>query len=209
MTPTFTADLFGTAGEDWTRHVVPVLAGVPDIRWLEVGSHEGRSSLWTLDHILTGKGSSITCVDVWAPRWLTPTGHEERFDANTKDRSNVVKMKGMSHAILPTLPKRSFHGAYIDGSHTERDAYLDACLVWPLLRPGAFLIFDDYEGNLPPSKPQQFGVRQAVDRFVAEHRDDLKILHKDWQVILRLKEAETCVCTTCIDTRALVSKGSV
>ena len=186
VTPTFTAELFTNNHIDtWNKHVVPLLEGVPRARWIEIGSYEGRSALWTLDHVLTGEDTTLVCVDVWEPLWTTPNVTESRFDENLKGRRNVVKFKGASRQVLPHLTKGSYHGAYIDGSHTEEDAYQDACQVLPLLHPGAVLIFDDYEGDLPPGKPQQFGVRQAVDRFLKEH-PELVVVHRGWQIILRL-----------------------
>jgi predicted O-methyltransferase YrrM len=219
MTSTFTADLFTDHIDNWNKHVVPHLQGVPNVRWLEVGSYEGRSALWTLDHILTGENSTLVCVDSWGPLWLTPSTTEARFDENLADRRNVVKIKGASRDVLSTLPKCSFHGAYVDGSHAEDDAYQDACQVLPLLRPGALLVFDDYEGDLPPGKPQQFGVRQAVDRFLGEHRAEFRVLHRGWQAILQRRgekvssAPEECacgemeICSACLGTRARPCPG--
>ena len=40
-----------------------------DVKFLEVGSWEGRSTCWMLDNILTSKDSSITCIDSWQGGW--------------------------------------------------------------------------------------------------------------------------------------------
>ena len=77
---TFTSDWFTSSIPPWRRHVVPVLAGRENVRWLEVGTHEGRSALWTLDNVLTGRGSSITCVDKWEGLWMQKCAEERRFD---------------------------------------------------------------------------------------------------------------------------------
>ena len=193
----FTSDWVTSNAPAWERHVVPALAGRARARWLEIGSYEGRSALWTLDHVLTGAGSTITCVDPWDSVWLRRGQVEERFDENTRSREGVVKHKGRSEDVLPTLPARSYDGVYVDGSHTLEDAYRDARLSLPLLLPGAFVIFDDYEGDVPdpwrgsqaasrPPRPREYGVHEAADRFVAELGERITVLHAEWQLIARL-----------------------
>ena len=46
----------------------------------------------------------------------------------------------------------------MDGSHHARDVLQDAVLAWGLLRPGGYMIFDDYEwvSNVTPDKPHTF-----------------------------------------------------
>ena len=188
--PRFTKDLFDHAIPSWTKHVVPGLKAIENARWLEVGSFEGRSALWTLDHVLTGKGASITCVDAWETPWSRWVGGlgpgEQLFDLNVNGRSNVVKIKGRSSLMLPGLPASSYHGAYIDADHWEAAVYRDAQMVWPLLRDGALLIFDDYgEGDIPLGGGPCPEVKPAVDRFWKEYNENLVLLHKQWQVIFK------------------------
>lgn len=191
---TFTSDWFTSSIPPWRRHVVPVLAGRENVRWLEVGSYEGRSALWTLDNVLTGRGSSITCVDKWEGLWMQKCAEELRFDENLLGRENVIKRVGRSEVVLPTLPRRHFHGAYIDGSHKDEDVYRDAWQVHSLLLPGALMVFDDYEAEPPRSwadgivvyGPRQFEVFGAVNRFLKELGDGVRVLHADWQLIAKL-----------------------
>jgi predicted O-methyltransferase YrrM len=190
---TFTSDWVTPFIPSWEKHVVPVLAHRPGVRWLEVGSFEGRSALWTLDNILQGRGSEITCVDHWAQGpWLQQSAIETRFDENVLGRTNLRKLKGRSDVVLPRLPALHFDGVYVDGSHEEDDVYRDARLCLPLLKPGAFMIFDDYEFEgepswvAEPSPPRQFGVNAAVTRLLRELGDDVVVLHRDWQLIARI-----------------------
>lgn len=55
----------------------------------------------------------------------------------------------------------------------------DAKLVYPLLKKGGVLIFDDYDNA-------QFGVRRAVDEFL-ENADGFEVLREpgDYQFALR------------------------
>ena len=59
---TFTSDWVTQFVPSWQKHVIPALAGRENVHWLEVGSFEGRSALWTLENVFTGSGSTITCV---------------------------------------------------------------------------------------------------------------------------------------------------
>ena len=47
---------------------------------------------------------------------------------------------------------------YVDGSHHARDVLQDAVLAWGLLRPGGYMIFDDYGwvSNVTLDKPHTF-----------------------------------------------------
>ena len=94
MTPAFTSDWFSKAIPHWEAHVVPRLAGVEDARWLEVGSYEGRSALWAREHVLTGKGSVVACLDVWHPEY------ETSFDANTAGVMGIIKWRGSALSLI-------------------------------------------------------------------------------------------------------------
>lgn len=187
----FTTDWVTQFVPSWTKHVLPVLAGRPGVRWLEVGSFEGRSALWTLDNVLTGPGSEITCVDLWQRMWLQKSDFEQRFDENVAGRTNLVKLQGSSANVLPSLPQRHYDGVYVDGSHVEEDVYRDARLCLPLLKQGAFIIFDDYEADVgahwsAEPRTKQFGVNAAVRRLLGELGMGVLVLHEGWQLIARV-----------------------
>lgn len=209
--PVFTRDMFTDAAVtgpgNWKTHVLPLLRGVKPIHWIEVGSHEGMSAIWTVDNILHDRpGSTITCIDPWCGAWLNPEpAREWTFDHNVRGIGGLAKIRDMSHNALSVLRTRC-HGIYIDGSHAEPDVYLDATLGFHLLAPGAVMIFDDYEGLLPdgcnakdcdnpemvsrytsPDGKLLYGVKPAVDRFLSENRSRLKVVYSGWQMILQVK----------------------
>ncbi len=175
---------------NWKTHVVPLLRDVENVQWVEVGSHEGRSALWAVDNLLHGPKARIVCIDPWVEPWLQ-NKRERAFDANTSGTGRILKLKGFSQNILPHLKPKWFHGAYIDGEHSEEAAYRDAILTLPLLLPGAVLIFDDYEGAWPDGSEYRtqrltYGVKAAVDRFLKEQGERLKVVYRGWQIILQL-----------------------
>lgn len=175
--------------EDWTSHNYPVWVqlfesrvGQP-LQLLEIGSHEGRSTLWWLEHLLTHFDSRITCVDPWTP-WRRPTP-EEFFDRNVATASHrVLKRKGFSQQVLPKLLLEGlcYDVIYIDGDHNAAAVLADAVLSWPLLRVGGIMLFDDYTwvGDQVDLLP-----KRGVDAFLDCYGPYLHVLHKAHQVAVR------------------------
>lgn len=60
----FTQDWFSKNIPVWERLFAP-LKGRPNLQILEIGSFEGRSACWLLEHVLTGEGAGIDCVDTF------------------------------------------------------------------------------------------------------------------------------------------------
>lgn len=183
-TSAFTKDWFTNKISAWQEHVVPRLATIPGARWLEIGSYQGRSALWTLENVLQGPNSLLYCIDIFEPlqagleTWGDPeTDYVKVFDELVGSHPGVIKLKGRSRDILPILQGTMFDGAYVDGDHCEDSVRADLRLLWPLLRPGAVCVFDDYGWSDP-------GTRIVVDEFLADPKNRVSLLYKDFQAIL-------------------------
>ncbi|MGH7791972.1 MAG: class I SAM-dependent methyltransferase, partial [Thermodesulfobacteriota bacterium] len=138
----FTTDYVSCLTSIWEQHLAG-FKGKDNIRFLEIGSFEGRSTIWFLENILTHPTSSITCVDNFSRQ-----GGEPRFDHNIKVSgfsNKVTKIKGRSEDVLRTLNENTFDIIYIDGNHYALNVLMDTVLSWLLLKPGGIIIFDDYE----------------------------------------------------------------
>jgi predicted O-methyltransferase YrrM len=150
---------------------------------LEIGSYEGRSTVWFLENILTEQGAEITCVDVFSePRW------ELRFDHNIRVSGlggKVRKLKGRSEDLLPELPRASYDIIYVDGSHEAGAVLMDALLSWTLLKPGGLLLFDDYRWE--PEKKSSQRPQMAIDLFLESFAGRFELVHQDYQVVIRKK----------------------
>ena len=148
---------------------------------LEVGSFEGGAAMWFAEHLLADARSRLFCVDGGGPprcmstrttrtpsmlrrgladgpdRWrrnLGRTPHGDRV-LGLKATDSVTALAGLAAAGH----ENTFDLAYIDGGHRAAENRLaDATLALPLLRPGAFLAFDDY--GFGPTK-------RGVDAFLA------------------------------------------
>jgi predicted O-methyltransferase YrrM len=186
-TPTFTCDWFTDKTPPWLEHVRPRMMGLGSpARWLEVGSYEGRSALWALDHVLP-PDSTILCVDLfdddlpgideWGVR-----GYATRFFENVKNRSEIVSFKNHSQQALRHLNAHgtTFHGAYLDANHNFASVLADLELLWPLLLPGAVLVCDDYDSQQHP------GARRAIDEFLA--KTPHQVLSTSFQIIVLKQE---------------------
>lgn len=115
-------------------------------RVLEIGSFEGRSTCWLLEHT----NAHVTCVDTWEGSDEHTSEHKEglfeRFNENIEPwKDRVTLVRGESGKILRTLPcEETYDFIYIDGSHYAKDVLEDAVLAWRLLKPTGVLIFDDF-----------------------------------------------------------------
>jgi predicted O-methyltransferase YrrM len=168
----------------WPLFVFPKLPPGP-LNWLELGSLEGRSALWLYDYLLQHRpGSKIHCVDIWK-LWPSPDQescyeYEAAFDHNTQHIEQIIKHKGTTAEILPTLVSEKFHGCYIDASHDEEDVLHDARAILPLMHPGGMIIFDDYEHL------QEYGVKQAVQKLLVEWAGKAEVIHTAYQITFRV-----------------------
>jgi hypothetical protein len=182
----FTADWFSPAIPTWEKALASYV-GQPDLRYLEVGVFQGRSLLWVLENVATHPSSRLTGVD------LSATYSAENVKlSGAADR--IEMLEGRSQSVLRRLPEDSFDIIYIDGSHRGDDVLADAVLAWPLLRQGGTLIFDDYrwhtgEGvNDSLVLPTELRPKEAIDAFVTLFRDQLTIVDRSHQLILRRNE---------------------
>jgi predicted O-methyltransferase YrrM len=158
------------------------LVGRPNVRFLEVGSYEGRSACWLLNNVLTHESARLTCVDRFLP------GYRETYDHNiaqTGASQKVTTIVGQCQDVLCSLEPRHYDFIYLDASSDQRDTIEDAVLAWRLLKERGILTFDDYGGG-PEWEP---GVTLGVDAFLHVYAGAYEILHKGFQVTVRKTDA--------------------
>jgi SAM-dependent methyltransferase len=175
----FTSDWFSRHIPNWELHLVP-LQGQTNLQTLEIGSFEGRSALWLLEHL----NCQLTCIDPFLG-----AGTEIRFDHNVALRqltTRVTKLKGFSEDVLPNL-NQTFDLIYIDGNHSAASVLLDAVLSWRLLKPKGMMIFDDYLWQHNPRVSQR--PKLGIDLFLESIQGQFSLLHKGYQIIIQKKEA--------------------
>jgi predicted O-methyltransferase YrrM len=184
--------------EDWfTRsiplweHVLAPFRGRPGLSYLEVGVFEGRSALWMLEQVLTDPGSRLTGIDIF------PGDLKGRYLRNLElsgQAARATTIAGPSQDELRKLPAESFDIIYVDGSHSADDVLADAVLSWELLKVGGVLLLDDYWWVGPENErpfPEELRPGPAIDAFITAYRNEIEILHRAYQVVLR-KKANPC-----------------
>jgi len=199
----FTQDWFHWAPELLLK-LIPLLPERK--RFLEIGSFEGRSTVWMVENMLED-GGVIDCIDTWEGgeehSAEDMAAVEERFTHNSVEvvmeyanadgaRRWVEKYKGTSvqhlaHWLLEN-PKDhpTFDFIYIDGSHIAKDVLTDACMAWPLLKPKGIMVFDDYMwGN---ARDILHRPKWAIDAFVNIFAEEVEIISAGYQLAIRKKE---------------------
>lgn len=160
--------------------------------FLEIGSFEGMSTIWMLENILTEESSQIFCIDAWA-EW---TGDAfVRFVSNinkTGFRDKVRIVKGDSSEELRIFPNDYFDFIYVDGNHDEKAVIKDAIGSFRVLKKGGIIAFDDYllgirYPNSYGSKAMNGSAKKAIDYFIETFKDELDVIHNDYQLWIRKK----------------------
>lgn len=162
------------------------------INMLEIGSFEGRSTVWFLENILTHQESSINCIDTFSGDQqavdmnVSLKGVKERFLENTKKYINKVFLTIKdSQSALKTIQPYKYDLIYIDGSHYQTDVLHDAVLCWDILKKDGILIFDDYGMEFIDANQRKYNPKLAIDSFIKVYEPHLKILHTEWQMIIK------------------------
>lgn len=189
----FTTDWFHWAPNIWSE----VAKQMPSRkRFLEIGSYEGRSTVWTVENMME-EGGEIVCIDTWeggeehVAQGRNMTEVEKNFDHNMrvlKDKFqsrwvDKVKGKSVDSLIFFHSGHDPFDFIYIDGSHQAPDVLTDACFAWPILKVGGVMVFDDYGWGepLPPThKP-----KMAIDAFVKIYTEKIHVVHVGYQYIIQ------------------------
>jgi predicted O-methyltransferase YrrM len=166
------------------------------VRILEIGSWEGRSTLFFLTYFTQGH---LTAVDPWADRvdhhykaTRESREREARFDGNLAPcAARLTKRKGSSLHVLPQLldEQQKFDVVYVDGSHFADDVLTDGINAWRLLKQGGILIFDDLlwacytRARANPA--------WAINLFMKYHKGEYNLLNASYQIILQKKSEFT------------------
>jgi predicted O-methyltransferase YrrM len=185
LTPTATAHTPPTYTHRWFRRrnqstfetfVAPEWAGKP-ITYLEIGVFEGQSMVWMLENVLTHRLARAVGIDPWL---MMVKQTEEEMDrvriralANTARWPNCTLQRGNSADVLRAMIVNRHLGigrgdvdvCLIDGHHTAYAVTDDASLVYELLKPGGWMIFDDVEN----ARKRENHVLQGMHAFVDRH----------------------------------------
>lgn len=176
------------------------LAGRSDVRGLEVGSGDGQTASWILEHLLGGSGCMLDCVDSWAEG----SEQQARFDLHlARQRGRFSKQVGDPFSWLMRRNLDSVGGEY-DVIHLtagrDPEAVLnELVLCWPLLREGGALICSaeiGVDGSLEHSP------KLAFDGFFACRRDWV-LLHQGTSWLVQKRSSRVSPPTTNVVASAI------
>ena len=183
-----------------------------EIHILEIGSFEGKSSVWFIENLLNNKNSTISCIDPWVTYdQKNDSLNSYNKDISKKDLSNLTDgyifsdeyetfvknineterspqvniMKGFSDVLLPNLisNKKQYDIIFIDGNHTAPYVLSDAIMSWKLLKVNGIMIFDDYLWEL--NKPETLRPKMAVDNFISNYADYLEVIWTGYRMAIK------------------------
>ena len=177
--------------DDWTSANFSIWSQIFDAHGqsftsaLEIGSFEGRSAIFFLEYL---PKLHLVCVDLFerSSEYFAKAKPWIKFDNNlNKYAGRYEKITSFSANALAEFASegRRFDLIYIDGSHTRDNVFIDALLSWKLLNMNGVLIFDDYFWGWhfkPSERP-----KEAIEYFVYSRLDELQILHKGVQFIIK------------------------
>jgi predicted O-methyltransferase YrrM len=146
---------------------------------IEIGSYEGRSALWMLEHLLQHPASRLHCVDIFADR-EKPDSYWRRFEANvlgSPHAGKVIVSPASSFAFLTRFVSsgEQVDLVYVDGSHRAADVLEDLVLAFHATRPGGIIICDDYLKGSRSADVTLNSPKLGVDAFTTLYRDRLAI----------------------------------
>ena len=127
------------------------LAGLPDLRFCQIGVYMGDMTLWLLDNILTHESCTLDDVDAWIEGYdgWTPEGveavYQERMEARDELYSlySQVKTHNLYSADFFAFYPTEYDFIYVDADHTSEGVLMDARNAWRHLKSGGIIAFDD------------------------------------------------------------------
>jgi len=195
MSETSQAEAVGDAGaeyqfsSDWvTEHADNWLkwsAGMSQqpVKVLEIGSWEGRSAIWWLDHVCLHPTARLFLCD--------PCPNPDRYRVlmqNLLQNPSFHKLnlcRCVSMNLLPNMPDNFYDLIYVDGSHEASDVMMDACLAYHAAKRGGLIIFDDYAAGIDVEPGILMPPKVALDGFLAAHDGLIEIIDRGYQLAVR------------------------
>lgn len=168
----FTTD-WVSGKEGWWRDLFNQFKYRP-VRMLEVGFFEGRSAQWWLRNAMGYPGSHLTCVDAFSERGKANRQHI-CSDADYAPKFSFFQDDAVCWASrqLGKGHSECFDAIYIDFSKEALDIVALASIAFRLLKPGGFMLFDDYDWKWSEasclSEPPKVSPREGIDAFYQTH----------------------------------------
>jgi len=150
---------------------------------LEIGSYEGRSSVFFLNYFNL---NSLTSVDTWegssehGKEILDKMGEiENNFNHNTSYYKNVEKIKSTSDDFF--MENNSLYDLIlIDGSHEGTQVSKDLDNAFDCLKKDGFILSDDYDYTFHKLRNN---VANSFNNFFIKNKNEIKIIYIYRQIL--------------------------
>jgi len=161
-----------------------------ELNYLEVGSFEGRSSVFILENLINAKCFFVDPFEIY-DEMTDSTGQKEFIKIyhnflkninNFTNRTNVFKGTSDNFFIKNQI---MFDLIYVDGSHFGEDVYKDAKNSFNYLNSKGYIIFDDFFWHFFDTVYEN--PLGGIFKFLIEYKKSLKITYVSNQLIIQKK----------------------
>jgi len=156
---------------------------------VEIGSWQGRSTSFLARAVQNSDNGNFFAID----HFRGNVGKENAYIVDREDLSDLeknfvanMKRVGLSeHVTLLNMPNHEailklgdigLRFLFIDGDHTKEGVEKDIELFFPLLLPGAIIVFDDFSRAFPE-------LIEAVDKLTSERKFSKIMTYKETLVL--------------------------
>ena len=192
----FTETWFDPMIPNWEQ-VFKMRQDKPIERVLEIGSYEGRATVYLCSEILK-PGTKYDVVDTFGGSLQESgmAGTAERLDQDdfiyNNFKHNISQHpeiefeihRGYSQHILPKLlqEERQYDVIYVDASHEADDTFVDAYYAHRMLKVGGLLIFDDYLWKDPERSHPLHSPELGIRMFFSMYENSYGLIGEGYQV---------------------------
>jgi len=162
--------------------ILKIFIDEPNIKMLELGTFEGRSSKFFIDNILTGSNSTLISVD-FNPDITEYSKNNITQLQNFYKNFKFIKADFIKFLANEILQENRYDIIYQDGGKMSLITLYQLICCFYILKSGGILIIDDYEWG--DGKTNEDGKpKLAVDIFVNLVKNDITILDIGYQFAL-------------------------
>ena len=162
-------------GCKWSKYIL--IENKP-IQYLEIGVHKGINIVDMAKSYCQHSDSRMYCVDPWMDYDEYPEYKGEQdilfgiFNNAIKPYADkCILHRGLSDDIVPTFSNNFFDIIFVDGNHETEFVYRDGKMSFEKVKPGGYIIFDDYDLEWPQTI-------LGIDKFLNEYSEKIRILVK-------------------------------
>ena len=163
-------------GIKWSSHIP--IENKP-INYLEIGVHKGTNIVDVAKSYCQHSDSRMYCVDPWMDYDEYPEykGHQDILFGIFKNAikpytDKCILHRGFSDNIVPAFQNNFFDIIFVDGNHETEYVYRDGKMAFEKVKPGGYIIFDDYDKWHWPQTVI------GIDKFLSEYSEKIRILVK-------------------------------